>query len=321
MCKQWYLKCLNRNCDDFAQLLRLLPCDDKPNCEIEYARIRGRIPSTEIYCPDCRKMTKKQRKSQMSKARYALLMEAAKAQTSKTDSVEDSSHAGVEQQAESSAMGESRGVFSGGSIPVSDEPFPTSGETEESTGAFSGGSRPDSDKPPPTLRNQRRTKLVSGSDELMFDAPANEGDLSINSSPGITHGPQESNLGASNEALRYGNPADTMDRVVATQPNVPSRPQYQQPAPPSPTLSEEIDSLNAVLDVTQTANFPSPPPFSSFSPSLSNPAATDLLPPWTWSLPSPQFPVHPPSLSLLPIDIVLDMESIYENAENPTGSP
>lgn len=130
----------------------------------------------------------------MSKARYALLMEAAKAQMSKTDSAEDSSHAGVEQQAESSAMGESRGVFSGGSFPVSDETFSISGETEECRGAFSDGSRPDSDEPFPNLRNQRRKKLVSSSDELMVDPPANEGDLSMNSFPDFTHGPRASRI-------------------------------------------------------------------------------------------------------------------------------
>lgn len=47
-----------------------------------------------------------------------------------TNGADDNAHARVKQQAESSRMGENRGVVGGGFLPGSDDPISTSNETD-----------------------------------------------------------------------------------------------------------------------------------------------------------------------------------------------
>lgn len=113
MCKQAYVPCSNRNCDGFAQTLAFLPCQHRPNCELEYTRVPRSGRSTEAYCLNCRNTTKEERKKQVrntwNAARKAK-RESAKAPESGTNVA---AHAGVEQMAESSIMGAGRGAVDG----------------------------------------------------------------------------------------------------------------------------------------------------------------------------------------------------------------
>lgn len=70
MCRQEYIKCLNTKCDGFAQLRALQPCENIPNCEIEYIRVSRNSSSTAIYCPTCMTVTREERKIINAKARY-----------------------------------------------------------------------------------------------------------------------------------------------------------------------------------------------------------------------------------------------------------
>lgn len=60
MCRQEYTKCRNVNCNGFAEMLAHTPCENKPNCEIQYVRVR-RPRTAEPYCPECRGKDPKER--------------------------------------------------------------------------------------------------------------------------------------------------------------------------------------------------------------------------------------------------------------------
>lgn len=132
MCKQPCTLCLNHNCKGFAQILQLVPCENIPNCEITHTRVPQNLRSTERYCPDCRGMTKKQRKNLMSKIwkQHRRKSGSAKGQAGGAIGLEEGARPRVEQQTESSTMGASRGDVGGGFVPVFEDPFSTSEETE-----------------------------------------------------------------------------------------------------------------------------------------------------------------------------------------------
>lgn len=60
MCRQEYTKCRNVNCNGFAEMLAHTPCENKPNCEIQYVRVR-RPRTAEPHCPECRWKDPKER--------------------------------------------------------------------------------------------------------------------------------------------------------------------------------------------------------------------------------------------------------------------
>lgn len=339
MCVQQYFPCANYKCNGVAQVLEFIPCEDDPNCEITFERTRGRKRSTEGYCPNCRTMTKEERKHLMAKGRSEKA-KRAKLQEGKTNDPDQSVHVEVEQQPDPSAIGERIGATSDGVLPgagnlFSNFKFPSLLPEEErflrsNIDIF--------------LRNPHRAELVSGYREPMVEAPANRSPF-VSSYPYVTQGGQEVNPGAaapasknvsqfedsflpraSNQALQYGNLADTRPYFVRSQLKVPSTPQreHEQPAPPSPTtLSEELNSFNAAVEAGHIVNCPSPPPFSSFSPRLSNQSATNLLTPATWSLSPPRLPLHAPLPRQIPIGTALfqtDHMNHNNNARNPIGN-
>lgn len=217
MCKQALRTCLNLHCDGFAQILPLVPCENRPNCDIVVIRIPSDLRSAESYCPNCKDVTPRQRKTQYEKARRAGLSkpgtETLKAENNGAD---DEAHAGVGQQTESSRIGESRGAIGGG-FPDSADPFSTSAEPEESY--------PLPDENSFVRWDERSSELPS---EMATDAPANE-EFSI---PGVTHGPHESSQGPiSNEDPR------------SQPPN--SVPASSSQTPASPTLSSLITWFQA----------------------------------------------------------------------------
>lgn len=168
MCKQARSNCLNILCDGFAQTLKLIPCEKKPNCEIKVVRIPPKLRSTESYCPECRLVTKQQRKTMVLSAWRRRRREALKAKKldAKTNGAGESAHAGVELQPESSRMGGSRGAVGGGFFPDSDDSCLTSEET--------GGNFLPVDENSVLRSDQRRMELVNDFNEPMTDAPTNE---------------------------------------------------------------------------------------------------------------------------------------------------
>lgn len=115
-------------------------------------------------------------------ARKKAEADSAKAQEGRTNDIEDSPDAGIEQQAESSKMGESRGDVGGGILPDSDEPFPASKDTEESDATFSLSEEDAFLRSSLlTFLQNECTELENDSNKAMVGAPANEEDLSANS--------------------------------------------------------------------------------------------------------------------------------------------
>lgn len=266
-------------------------------------------------------MTPQERRRQTTKDWHAAYKEAnsAKVQRSQNNGADDSAHGEVEQQAESSTMGESSGALCGGFLHDSDDPFSILEDTEE---RFLHPGRDEFSRSNlfAFLQNQRQTN----------------GEVrSTNSVPDVTHGPQDNNLDsfppashdiprfvdsslahASRKCPQYGNLAETVPKFFRTQPNVHSTPQqgHQQPKIPSPTLTEITDSINTELDATQAVNvhnlscdyatgpdaiplsdLPNSPPTFSGS---SNQTATN---PVTAPPPPSQIPVDP---ALLYIDTI-----------------
>lgn len=132
MCKQLYFACKNLSCDGFAQVLEFFPCENKPYCEIEYIRMVRPRSTEQAFCPDCRVMTKQQRKKQMSRIYVARRRAKAKsmmAQQGKSSCADDNGDARVEKEGESSTMAESRGAVDDGLPLYSDRPFSTLEET------------------------------------------------------------------------------------------------------------------------------------------------------------------------------------------------
>lgn len=77
-------------------------------------------------------MTERERKNQRARERYAAgTGKKAKVQKSKTNGLGHSAPARIEQQAESSATGESRGASSGGFFPNAENPSSTLKETKD----------------------------------------------------------------------------------------------------------------------------------------------------------------------------------------------
>ncbi|MCJ1262426.1 hypothetical protein MMC22_002296 [Lobaria immixta] len=193
----------------------------------------------------------------------------------------------VEQHGESSRMAESRGAIGGGF--AFDDPALTSEETNWARDL-----------------NERHTELVSGSDEMMVDAPANQEDRSANPFPVVTY-----------------------DSHVSS---IPLR-EHQRLATPSPVPTETTDSFNDELDANQTFEYPSPTRDFSTAPypivlrglpsaPHSSPGPSDLtaenLDPLPWSPAFPQSPVDHPSSPQIPIDPVL-LEIDAERVQREMG--
>ncbi|MCJ1261111.1 hypothetical protein MMC22_000975 [Lobaria immixta] len=313
-------------------------------------------------------MTTQQRSNlmnQLSRRRRA----AAKAQGVNTTGADSSAPVAVEQHAESSAVAESRGPIGGefvlydpvltatdSSTPVAVEQHAESSAMAKSRGAIGGGFvsyEPVSTSAETNLdwQNEGRTELVSGSEEMMHYASANEEGRSTASLPDLTYGAQEidpvlaafNNLPGSvastsflarvaRQRLHYGDPADMMVASVPTSSNVLSIPpqEHQQPATPSPTPTEMSDSFSVEENATPTYSYPSPPgayhtvpypivlrgllnaPHSSPAPSDQTGTNIDDLP----SSPLPlQFPVDAPSSPQILIDpALLQLDALVSNA-------
>lgn len=298
-------------------------------------------------------MTKQERQKQVRSAWYAARKakrETAKMSEGRTNDEAVSAHAEVEQMAESSTMGAARGAVGGEFfLPDPELPFSTSEwavETEEPRNPF-GLSEEDNilrSSLLAYLQNVPSTEAVSGSDEMMVDAPANEQDPSMLAFPDITYGPQETNPGALapafNEDLLDGSPADTILNSVPTQFNAPSSPRWEhrQLQTPSPTLEELIETTNAITDAYgATLNIPSPPgdyatgpdamalsdlPTSPpISPGPSNQTAANVLTPLPLHMASPQFPVYPTSSPEITTEPVLVLDAVFNNGSDSVESP
>lgn len=330
MCRQEYVPCLNRNCDGFARTLALIPCENRPNCELQYIRRRQNLASTEAYCPNCRGLSKRERRNQMRRAWMASRKNAgagsSKSQDGKTYGAKDG-NAGAgfkQQQAESSRMGKRRGgVAGGGFFPDSNDPSSTPKETAVTNESKDCSSVTEEDRflrsnLGTVSRNSRPTDLGSGSDQSMEDAPADEEDPSTSSFPDVTHSPQEANPGAvapaTNEAPRFPvpnsfaarasqqilhyRPTDTMLILVPPPQPIDSatpEPEHHLPAIHSSTPTEMI----AEPDVPRTINVLSRPPAYDY---VAIPRATALSDRPITSLPMTPGPsyqtaaTHPPTL-------------------------
>ena len=219
-------------------------------------------------------MSKQERKYLMEKtlkSRKKAEAEKVKAPEGNINGADYSAPVEVEQHGESSRMAESRGTIGGGF--AFDHPALTSEETNWAWDL-----------------NERHTELVSGSDEMMVDAPANEEDRSANPFPIVTY-----------------------DSHV---PSIPLR-EHQRLATQSPVPTETTDSFNVELDANQTFEYPSPTRDFSTGPypivlrglpnaPHSSPGPSDLvaenLDPLPWSPAFPQSPVDRPSSPQIPID-------------------
>lgn len=320
MCEKLYTACWNHKCTGAAQILKLIPCKNRPNCKIEYTRVPTKRHSV-LYCLKCSTMTPQERKRQTTKDWHAAYKEAnsAKVQRSQRNGADDSVHGGVEQQAESSTTGERRGALGDGLLLNSDDPFSISEDTEERF-LHPGKDEFSRSNLFAFLQNQRRTNGEVPSTNLFSDVTRGPQGNNPDSFPPACHDiPRfvDSSLArASKNRCLYGNPADTVPKFSRTQTNVPSTPQqeHQQPKTPSPTLTEIIDSTNTELDGTLAVNVhnlprdyatgPDATPLSYLSnsppifPGPSNQIATNPL---TATPPSSQIPIDP---ALLYIDTI-----------------
>lgn len=196
MCKKAYRPCLNITCDGFAETLDLVLCDNRPNCEIEYKRLSKTRRSTEVYCPDCRGLTKQQRRNQTAKARSVANKAKAESSEAQEGITNDAGHvaqAEVEQQAESSTMAVSSGVVGDGLSSNFENCVSTSEETKETEELDDPALLAEEDdlrRPNLTgsLQNEERMELVSGSDETRVGTAANEEYALTNTFPDITDG-------------------------------------------------------------------------------------------------------------------------------------
>ena len=242
MCKQASANCWNKYCKSFAQTLPLLPCENRPNCEIERPRVPRYLRSAEHYCPECRILTKKERRSLLQLNRRKT-RRAARA----TSGAESRAHPGVEPRAESSSMAESRGVVGNGT---------------------------------PLDFNDSVSNTI-------YDAPANGEVPSVGRFLDATHDPQEINPDA--VAPAFDN--FTTQTIGLSSP---ARGNYATGPDPMIALSD----------------LPTTPPHA-FGPS--NQTAANPLSPFSWNMPSPQFPIDPRLLSEVPSDLTLpQMDPIYD---------
>lgn len=336
MCRQPSAGCLN-HCPGFAQTLALIPCENRPNCEVQRPRIPQNLRSTERYCPDCRVMTRQQRKSWMNKRWSRDSAVVNKTAVNETNAAECRAYAGVEQHAESSRVAESRGSVENGFLLDFNDLVSNSDQTNRNT----------------MWQNDRHTGFVGGFDETMADPPADGEGLSTNLFPDVTYGLQETNLGAVAPAPNdvpqsevsnslgnlYEDLAHTILNYVPTQRNVPPVPPQddQQLAAPYQTLTGAIGSLNIGLDTTQTVNVPghisnytirsdnialSDLPTTLHSSYLFNQTVTNPRDPLHWNVAPSQLPVYPPSLNTSDTvqPYVASDETLYPTADWPVES-
>lgn len=301
MCKQGRSNCLNSLCNGFAQTLRLIPCEKKPNCETKATRIPAKLRSTESYCPDCRRVTRRQRKTIVLTAWRAARKKSAKAEAleGQTTDAGESGHAGAELQTESSRMGESRRAVGGGGMFLSldDDSFLRS--------------------------DQRPMEPVSDFDEPMADAPTNDEDPSTDSYPDATNVLHETNLGAVTRA------SNGVPHSVASYPFLArgSTTPRREHTPPSSMLTELTGWFNAELGATNTSNYATGPDAAtalrdllispSISVDLSNQSGANLPDPGAWNMTLPQIPDHPSSPQN-PVDPApIHVHATFSDGENP----
>lgn len=160
MCRQGTARCFTHKCNGFAQTLPLIPCENRP---IAKFIAPGWFTLHRDLLSKHKGASKRERKSHMDK----LSKRRKKAEAGRTKVLEGningtgySAPVEVDQNGESSRMAGSRGAVGGGF--VFDYPFLTSEETNWD------------------WQNERRTELVSDSDEMMVDNCANEEDGSTN---------------------------------------------------------------------------------------------------------------------------------------------
>lgn len=105
MCTQEYGACRNRNCGGIAQTHAFIRCLNSPNCRIKYDKV-PKDSHGERFCPDCRELTSKERKRQTTRDWRAARQQ--KHNAAAAAAAAGGVHAAVEQQGESSTMGESQ---------------------------------------------------------------------------------------------------------------------------------------------------------------------------------------------------------------------
>lgn len=249
MCKKAYRPCLNITCGGFAETLDLVLCENRPNCEIEYKRLSRTRRSTEVYCPDCRGLTKQQRRNQTAKARSLAnkaKAESSEAQERKTNSV---GHVAQAEVAESSTMAVSSGVVGDGLPSNSENCVSTSEETKETEELDDPALLAEEDdlwRPNLTgsLQNEEGMELVSGSDETMVGTAANEESALTNTFSDITDGcpsllpEEESVLGPNFGSLQKNE--ERMELVSGSEESTVDTP-----------ANEEYSFTENFLDVTQ----------------------------------------------------------------------
>lgn len=233
---------MTRNCNGFAQVLRFFPCEERPNCGVEYIPIPRYLRTSYAYCPVC----------MVNAGRKRNIYKAASRKATK-NGPEDS--AAVEKQAESSTMGERKNAVIGGFLPDSNDSLSTS----ERTSSFSLNS----------LVFQRNSEIVSVFNGTKVDAPANnKKGPSRNPFPLVTHGPRGANPNAITsassidprfiyliEARSSAQSSVYGKRFVPPQSKIPGTwRKEQQKGTLSPPPAQTINSFNHEPDVAQPFN-------------------------------------------------------------------
>lgn len=226
MCRLPRRRCLNRNCRGFAQTLDLIPCELRPNCEIEYFQIQRDKQTEEAYCPHCRSI-----------GRFP--------------------GARVERQAESAGVGERRGAVDREYPPESDNLFGKSslGNSQYSRHAefvSSSYEMIDSPSKEDPFTNSREGRLDRNFVPSYHYADGNSLPTSLPVSKSTNVLPQQEYQQLETLSLTLSEEIDAFNATVNA---------YQQPRTPSSTLSEEIDLFNATFNALAmpTLIIPSPP--------------------------------------------------------------
>lgn len=327
MCKQARRRCANRSCDNFAQILELTPCKDRPNCEIHFTRIPEHLRSGR-HCSSCKGLSYQERKSQTQRIWREAHKEDSSARARerkrKLDGAEDSAHARAKKPVGSSIVREREGVVGGEFLLDSGNLSSIREETKEplfpqEDNAVSSNFFPYSPK-------QGYTEPASDSeatidDPTMVDALANEDDPPMKSWRDLAPVSRETSLGGITPASNDIPPLVVPSLYLASPSSMPEW-EYPESRPPPPTLSEIISSFNAELaevDAARTSNAPSLP-HDDATTSDATGSSDPLLIPSPSNLMLREFPLNPlPSLQTLIDHAVFTMDDDHFTGADPAG--
>ncbi|MCJ1466992.1 hypothetical protein MMC07_005614 [Pseudocyphellaria aurata] len=247
MCQQHYVKCKNRSCQGVAEYLHIIPCDKKPNCETTRVRIPGKRGPLAQCCPECAKLTKQERTSQVKHEYYRALREKQAAEQGLPPPRPMRRARIGESQAESSAAGANARAD-----PSDDEIHP-SGSQSGTNPQIGSPQLASSDAPAPGSDNN----LLPPQDEIdetlyTSGTPEPESPSSHAAAPGFMPGSGSENL-LSNQA---GNEALSSQPAPGFQHG--TDPQFQ--APPVPQQETQFANVPELpIDPTQFGNVPKLP--------------------------------------------------------------